>query len=146
MSIQSAINTILEADPSVVGAVDSYTSTSGTEYMIFASIGLPTTVKTATGTQKLSTENKTINHYYISPIPGSNEAVQINYVVDCRADTEVESKAIRDAVFNTLNRQRDDNNCYFFVCAKSEPIPPKDADDNYNAVVNISAHGLLNNE
>ena len=152
MSIESAINSILSTDTGVQATVDSYVRLSVQKYMIFGGNDLPDNVLIGdilgvnAETEDLTYETKTINHYQTTPTSGASEGVQIEVTADCRAETRVDAKNIMSAAFTALNRQRDDSNCYFFVCAKNEPIPPKEAGDNWNAVLSITAHGLLNNE
>lgn len=81
------------------------------------------------------TSYKTINFYLTSPYSGSLEWEQYIYSVNCRAETDGESREIAEAVFNALNRA--DFSDYHTNCEVLPTLPPQDDTDVFNTPVEV---------
>jgi hypothetical protein len=78
---------------------------------------------------------KTINFYLSGPYNGSVEWSEYQYSVNCRAQTDGESRAIAEAVFNQLNRA--DFVGYHTNCNVLGTLPPIDSTDVFNTPVEV---------
>ena len=141
MSIETNINIILEGDSNITDKVGSYNS--GTEYMIFNSNGLPTSVKDDTTTRELTSEDTTINYYSALPISGAEAYIDTEYTVVCRASTELAARQLQQACFDAFFRVRSTDKKNHFVGTYDTVIPPQNADDNWNASVTVRARGSI---
>jgi len=138
MSYITNIQSLIYNDATVQSLVTSYTQTT-TKYMVWSKSLLPKKVTTDTDSNYEPTvKDKTINHYTASDIDGSIPFVQTIQIASCKAYKEKDAIAIRDAVYNVLNKVRSTDGCSLFVCTKKPVIPPNNSEDNYNAQVFIS--------
>jgi hypothetical protein len=88
---------------------------------------------------KKVTSQKTINFYRISPYLGGSEFLEIDYSIDCRAETEKLSTEIAVRVKEVLNRLNTivNSNNYYFIADIGSTIPPVNQQDVYNTPVTV---------
>lgn len=145
MSIPQAISEILNNDATVQAAIDSFIYDSVEYYMIFNDVLLPPNVLTGTPAAKvneaLTTDTKTIMFYNAAPISGGLPYVDTNYTISCRAKTYSLSETIQLACYDALNRVKSSDGCSYFVATIEQIIPPRDDNDNYNAVLTVKSRG-----
>jgi len=84
---------------------------------------------------------KTINFYLSGTYNGSLEWDEYTYSVNCRAETDGESRTIAEAAFTLLNRA--DFTGYHTNCYVLETIPPQDSTDVYNTAVEVTLKSRL---
>jgi hypothetical protein len=101
-------------------------TTYGTRKAIFEDLLVPEDVP-ATAT--------TINYYRISSLDGGLDYTQVDWSVNCRANTYNASLALAQKVFEETNRINGTNADYHILCRILQTIPPLDATDNYNTPI-----------
>jgi len=131
--------TLLYANATIRTKVNTFVYNAVTNYMIFKGTVLPKSVQTATGTNTLTVENKTILLYNNSSFQGGLPVQQIEIYVSCRAKKQADSEATALAVFEACNRKR--SNSYFYVADILPTIAPVDLNDNYNTIVSVTGKG-----
>jgi hypothetical protein len=79
--------------------------------------------------------NKYINFYESTFINNTLNYGDYSYTINCRAGDSKDSKLIRDAVVTSLNRVNASTTRGIFYTSIIPTIPPKDANDLYNSIV-----------
>lgn len=79
---------------------------------------------------------KTINFYQSGSEDYGLDYGQVNFSVNCRAQTRAEASAIAEAVLTRLNRTNFGN--FYIVGAKLPILNPADETDSYNQPVEIT--------
>ena len=137
MAAGAQMQSILYNDSAVRAAVDSWTLTPDTFYMIYDRIILPDFQNDDNGQVELDVNKKTVNHFSVGNEGGGHPVIDLTRQVSCRAYTQNDAETNQDACFNALNRVKSSDGKAFFVASKLPVIPPADKTDNYNAPLNV---------
>ncbi len=108
-----------------VASITSLLDTSGGMLGLFNDRGIP----------EKFTAKKVINFYFSAPYSGSIEWDEFTYNINCRAETDGESRTIAQAVFTQLNRA--DFAGYHTNVDVLGTLPPIDNTDVFNTPVSV---------
>lgn len=78
-------------------------------------------------------EEATSINYYFETLP-NEEYGKYPYIVNCRAVTEADARALQLAVKTSIHRYYSGG---YYLCEVLEVIPPQDETDNYNAPIRV---------
>jgi hypothetical protein len=74
--------------------------------------------------------------YRLNPVDYTEEAMFVDYVVNCRANKEFDAETLANAVISVLNRKAITGGGRFY-CQKGAVIQPSDNTDNFNLPVTV---------